>query len=71
MSAPSTIIHGEMADRLRQLELFSRLRVEGWLNGPGKSPLVGFSSDFRQHRQYVAGDNLKYLDWRCMGGRRS
>jgi uncharacterized protein (DUF58 family) len=67
MSQSPSIIHGAMADRLRRLELFSRLRVEGFLNGPGKSPLVGFSSDFRQHRQYVAGDNLKYLDWRVYG----
>ncbi len=56
-----------MADRIRRLELFSRLRVEGMLAGSGKSPLKGFAADFLQHRQYFPGDSLKYLDWRVFG----
>lgn len=61
------LIDGSLADRLHQLELFSRLRVEGALHGPNASPFRGFSNDFLQHRQYFPGDNLKYLDWRVYG----
>jgi uncharacterized protein (DUF58 family) len=66
-AGPFTLIGGELADRIRQLELFSRFRVEGTLHGPNKSPFKGFTADFLQHRQYFPGDNLKYLDWRVYG----
>jgi len=66
-AAAFSLVDGALADRLRQLELFSRLRVEGTLHGPNKSPFRGFSTDFLQHRQYFPGDNLKYLDWRVYG----
>lgn len=62
-----SLVDGDLADRLRQLELFSRFRVEGLLQGPNKSPMKGFSTDFLQHRQYYPGDNIKYLDWRVYG----
>lgn len=62
-----SLVDGDLADRLRRLELFSRFRVEGVLNGPNKSPYRGFSTDFLQHRQYYPGDNLKHLDWRVYG----
>jgi uncharacterized protein (DUF58 family) len=32
-----------------------------------KSPYKGFSVEFAQHRGYVAGDDLKHLDWRVYG----
>lgn len=62
-----SLLEGDLVDRIRQLELFSRLRVEGTLSGLDKSPFKGFTSDFLQHRQYYAGDPLKYLDWRVFG----
>lgn len=43
--------------------LLARLVVEGFLNGLHKSPFHGFSVEFADHREYVAGDDLKYLDW--------
>lgn len=64
---PFALFTGELADRIRELELFSRLRVQGVLQGSNPSTLKGFTSDFRQHRQYYPGDNLKYLDWRVYG----
>ena len=70
MTAPVeafSLLDGELLDRIRRLELFSRFRVEGVLNGLNKSPFKGFSTDFVQHRQYHPGDHLKYLDWRLLG----
>src|SRR5436190_23813519 len=49
--------------RLGFSPLLARLVVEGFLNGLHKSPFHGFSVEFADHREYVAGDDLKYLDW--------
>jgi len=46
------------------LELAARLVVEGLRTGGHRSPFHGFSTEFRQHRPYRAGDDLKYLDWK-------
>lgn len=43
--------------------LLARVVVEGFLNGLHKSPYHGFSVEFADHREYVPGDDLKYLDW--------
>jgi uncharacterized protein (DUF58 family) len=43
--------------------LLAKLVVEGFLNGLHKSPFHGFSVEFAEHREYVPGDDLKYLDW--------
>src|SRR3954469_12120486 len=43
--------------------LLARVVVEGFLNGLHKSPFHGLSVEFAEHREYVAGDDLKYLDW--------
>jgi uncharacterized protein (DUF58 family) len=43
--------------------MLARLVVEGFINGLHKSPFHGFSVEFADHREYVPGDDLKYLDW--------
>ena len=63
----ASLLSGDIVERIKQLELFSRLRVEGTLAGENRSPFKGFSTDFLQHREYHYGDNLKYLDWRVFG----
>lgn len=49
--------------RLGMHPLIARLVVEGFINGLHKSPFHGFSVEFADHREYVPGDDLKYLDW--------
>lgn len=61
-----SLLDGDLLDRIRRLELFSRFRVEGVLNGLNRSPFKGYSTDFVQHRQYHPGDHLRYLDWRLL-----
>src|SRR3954466_10491196 len=46
------------------LELAARIVVEGLRTGGHRSPFHGYSTEFRQHRPYRAGDDLKYLDWK-------
>ncbi|MAG92250.1 MAG: DUF58 domain-containing protein [Planctomycetaceae bacterium] len=52
---------------IKGLDLKARLIVEGYVSGLHKSPYRGFSSEFVQHREYVAGDDLRYVDWRVYG----
>jgi uncharacterized protein (DUF58 family) len=53
--------------RLQNLELKAKLVVEGFIAGLHKSPYHGFSVEFAEHRQYMPGDDLKYLDWKVLG----
>ena len=46
------------------LELAARIVVEGLRTGGHRSPFHGYSTEFRQHRPYRIGDDLKYLDWK-------
>lgn len=51
---------------IRDLELRARVVVEGLWSGLHRSPFAGFSVEFTEYRQYVAGDDLRYLDWRVL-----
>ena len=53
--------------KLKGLELKARLIVEGYVSGLHKSPFHGFSAEFAQHREYVPGDDLRYVDWKVYG----
>lgn len=51
-------------DRLEGLQLIARVVVEGYMAGHHRSPLRGSSAEFAQHREYVAGDELRRIDWK-------
>jgi uncharacterized protein (DUF58 family) len=53
--------------KLSNLELKAKYVVEGFIAGLHRSPYHGFSVEFAQHRQYMPGDDLKYLDWKVLG----
>lgn len=40
--------------------------VDGLMTGMHRSPMQGFSVEFAQHRQYVPGDDTRFLDWKVM-----
>ncbi|MFG0335069.1 MAG: DUF58 domain-containing protein [Maioricimonas sp. JB049] len=69
MTASSSPITSEMLARLSGLELRARVLVEGYLAGLHRSPHEGFSVEFAEHREYVPGDDLRYLDWKVFGKR--
>ncbi len=50
--------------RVTRLELEARNVVEGFLSGLHKSPYFGQSIEFVQHREYVAGDDVRRIDWK-------
>lgn len=50
--------------RVGNLELVARHVVDGFINGMHRSPYFGASVDFAEHRGYVAGDDIRRVDWR-------
>lgn len=50
--------------RIGNLELMARYVVDGFINGMHRSPYFGASVDFAEHRGYVAGDDIRRMDWR-------
>ena len=56
----------ELLARVGSLELLARAVVEGFMSGLHRSPYTGFSTEFTEYRQYNAGDDLRYLDWRLL-----
>jgi len=46
------------------LEFLAREIVEGSLTGLHRSPFHGFSAEFREHKMYVPGESVKFIDWK-------
>ena len=66
-TTPSRFLDPELLARIGSLELLARAVVEGFMSGLHRSPFTGFSTEFTEYRQYNAGDDLRYLDWRLLG----
>ena len=63
MSGTSSL-SADVVAAIDDLELAARLVVEGLRTGGHRSPFHGYSTEFRQHRPYRLGDDLKHLDWK-------
>ncbi|HET9947895.1 MAG TPA: DUF58 domain-containing protein [Longimicrobiales bacterium] len=50
--------------RIGNLQLLAKTVVDGFLTGLHRSPYLGFSIDFAEHRQYMPGDDIRRIDWR-------
>ena len=57
-------LHPEAIKRIARLDLRAQHIVEGFLSGMHRSPYFGQSVEFLQHREYVAGDDLRHVDWK-------
>lgn len=53
--------------RIDNLELLARTVVDGFLSGLHRSPYLGFSLDFAEHRPYMPGDDVRRIDWKLFG----
>jgi uncharacterized protein (DUF58 family) len=49
---------------LEGIDLQARMVVEGYVAGMHPSPYHGFSVEFAEHREYVAGDDIRHVDWK-------
>src|SRR5690606_16754626 len=63
----SDIVSAEDLARVGGLQLLARGVVEGFISGLHRSPHRGNSVEFKQHRSYVPGDDLRMLDWKIFG----
>ncbi|HET9983540.1 MAG TPA: DUF58 domain-containing protein [Longimicrobiales bacterium] len=50
--------------RIETLELLAKTVVDGFINGLHRSPYLGLSLDFAEHRPYMPGDDVRRIDWR-------
>ncbi|MCJ8345118.1 DUF58 domain-containing protein [bacterium] len=55
---PSLLAH------VKNLYLAARTVAEGAIGGFHKSPYLGHNAEFSHHREYIAGDELKHIDWK-------
>src|SRR3954468_11179144 len=63
--APQTsFLDPSVLSRIGNLELLARAVVEGFINGLHRSPHLGASMDFAEHRAYMPGDDIRRIDWR-------
>jgi uncharacterized protein (DUF58 family) len=57
-------LHPEAIKRIARLDLRARYIVEGFLSGTHRSPYFGQSVEFREHREYSRGDDMRHIDWK-------
>ena len=62
--APTRLIDPVVLARIGDLELVARMVVEGVINGLHRSPNLGSSMDFAEHRAYMPGDDIRRIDWK-------
>src|SRR5947209_17720877 len=60
------LLEPDFLARLEQLELVSRKIFLGRLKGEKRSKRKGQSVEFADYRNYVIGDDLRFLDWNLL-----
>ncbi len=63
-TASARFIDPKILGRIDNLELLARTVVEGFISGLHRSPYLGRSVDFAEHRAYMPGDDIRRIDWR-------
>ena len=69
-TAPNTktpLLDEDFLARIEKLSLLSRATLTGRIRGARRSRRRGFSTEFADHRDYVPGDDIRYLDWNIFG----
>ncbi len=67
MSSPTRFLDPVALSRISNLELLARTVVDGFIAGLHRSPYLGYSVDFAEHRPYTPGDDVRRIDWRVFG----
>src|SRR3989440_119819 len=65
VAAPKTdlLLSPEFMARLDQLDVMSRKLLAGKMKGERRSKRRGQSVEFADYRNYVIGDDLRFIDW--------
>ena len=61
---PTSFLDPSVLSRIGNLELLAKVVVEGFINGLHRSPHLGASTDFAEHRAYMPGDDIRRIDWK-------
>ncbi len=61
------LLDDEFLAKIQKLSLVSRKTITGSIKGERRSRKRGFSTEFADYRDYVPGDDLRYLDWNIYG----
>ena len=61
------LLDKEFIAKIEQLQLVSRKVISGKLKGERRSKRRGYSIEFADYRPYVAGDDMRFLDWNIYG----
>src|SRR6201992_4077870 len=62
-SRQSLLLSPQFMARLDQLDLVSRKLLAGKMRGERRSKRRGQSVEFADYRNYVVGDDLRFIDW--------
>lgn len=65
MAAP--LLTPDLLRRLEQFQLLAQRRAKSSARGERRSRARGQSVEFADHRNYVPGDDFRYLDWNLYG----
>ena len=60
---PTQILDDDFIAKLEQLRLVSRKVIVGKIRGERLTRKRGQSNEFADYRQYVSGDDLRFVDW--------
>lgn len=64
---PALDFDGDFLRKLEVLNVIAKKIMAGLLRADRKSARKGVSAEFADHRQYVAGDDPRYVDWHLFG----
>ncbi len=67
MPHASEILSPGDISRFSNLQVLAKGVVEGFCSGLHRSPHKGFSVEFKEHRSYVRGDDIRTIDWKLFG----
>ena len=62
-AAADNLLSSEFMHRLDGLDVLSRKVLAGKLKGERRSKRRGQSVEFADYRNYVVGDDLRFIDW--------
>src|SRR5580765_7980778 len=60
---PGAILDGAFLKKLERLSLITKRPFAGQMKGEKRSVKRGTSVEFADYREYILGDDLRYVDW--------
>src|ERR1700752_3225136 len=63
----NSLLTAELLRRIEQFQLLAARRAKSSAKGERRSRARGQSVEFADYRNYVAGDDFRYLDWNLFG----